>query len=495
MRSRGMATPPRISRLIRERRKDPVPRFLPDICHTVDPVWGCVDLQVPEDHLAREVKEQVALLDLSALEEKYSSQGRHGYQPRHVLGALVYASRIGLQYSTAIAFAMQTDSALRFVAGGHRISEGTLRAFRRENGEHFANAVQETVKLAQELGLLDTNELAVDSVRLRAEASTRAVRTLKRSRERLAELAKVDIASLDPEERAEHEAKVQKHTDVIRLCQEQQRPNIVTTSPGSGLMAFPDGASGPGYRVTTVGCGVQLRLIIDVFIDGTATDFGKLAPAVLRTRKALRQAGVPLDGAIQIAADAGYFSTADLVFASKNTAVVDALIAEGATARRKSADGTPIFSSDLFTRESGSLLCPAGTKMSGPFNDAGRERWHGNGCGTCGLKPQCTAGKYRTVTLDIDFQEARDAMRERMAKPGAQERYNQRIATIEPIFSGIQDVMGFRRVSSLQEQAVRAEIMLKVLSYNLGRLSSAKRLRRVQMIAAPAVPEGDSAQL
>lgn len=390
---------------------------------------------------------------------------------------------------------MQTDSALRFVAGGHRISEGTLRAFRRENGDHFANAVQETVKLAREIGVLDTSELAIDSVRLRAEASTRAVRTLKRSRERLAELAKVDVASLDGEERAAHEAKVQKHAEVIRLCEEQQRPNLVTTSPGAGLMAFPDGASGPGYRVTTVGCGVQLRLIIDVFIDGTATDFGKLAPAVLRTRKALGQAGVPLDGAIQIAADAGYFSTADLVFASKNTALVDALIAEGSSARRKSAEGNPIFTSDAFTRDGGALVCPAGTKMSGPFNDAGRERWHGKGCETCALKPQCTSGKYRTVTIDTDFQEARDAMRERMAKPGAQERYNHRIATIEPIFSGIQDVMAFRRVSSLQEEAVRAEIMLKVLAYNLGRLSAAKRLRHVRMIAAPTVPEDDSAKI
>jgi transposase len=482
----------RKSRLIRERHKDPTPRFLPDICGEVSRVWGCLDLQLPEEHLAREVKEQVALLDLAALEAKYSSQGRHGYHPRHMLGCLVYASRIGLHYSTDIANALQTDAALRFVAGGHRIAEGTLRAFRRENGEHFANAVQETVKLAQELGVLDTSALAVDSVRLHAEASTRAVRTEKRSRARLAELAHVDVAALDDVELAAHQAKVLKHTEALRVCNEQQRPNIVTTSPGSGLMSFPDGGSGPGFRVTTVGCGVQLRLIIDVFIDGTATDFGKLAPAVLRTRKALTQAGVPLDTPIQIAADAGYFSTTDLVFAAKNTAIVDALIAEGTTGRRKSAEGLRIFTSDAFTRDAGgALVCPAGTKMSGPFDDAGRERWHGKGCGTCALKAQCTSGKYRTVTIDTEFHEARQCMRERMAKPDAKARYNQRIATIEPIFSGLVDGMAFRRVSSLKEDSARAEIMLKVLAYNLGRLSRASRLRHVRMIAAPTVPEGD----
>jgi len=32
-----------------------------------------------------------------------------------------------------------------------------------------------------------------------------------------------------------------------------------------------------------------------------------------------------------------------------------------------------------------------------------------------------------------------------MAEPGARERYGQRMATIEPVFSNIEDVMAYRR--------------------------------------------------
>lgn len=119
--------------------------------------------------------------------------------------------------------------------------------------------------------------------------------------------------------------------------------------------------------------------------------------------------------------------------------------------------------------------------MEGPFKDASRQRWRGVGCSSCGLKPSCTSADRRSLVIDPDVVRGRDAMRERFAQPGARERYNQRIATIEPVFAHLEHVMGFRRVSSRKASAVTAEVFLKVLSYNLFRLVRAKRLRRVLM--------------
>src|SRR5690606_8201132 len=130
-------------------------------------------------------------------------------------------------------------------------------------------------------------------------------------------------ATLSDEERDEHEAKVAKHTKTVQLCIEQQRTNVVLTSPSAGLMKFPSGASAPGHRATVVAAGVRERFVIDVFVDGDATDYGKLGPAILRTRKALEEAGVPLDEPMQVAADAGYFCATDLAFAANNTRWVD----------------------------------------------------------------------------------------------------------------------------------------------------------------------------
>jgi hypothetical protein len=38
-------------------------------------------------------------------------------------------------------------------------------------------------------------------------------------------------------------------------------------------------------------------------------------------------------------------------------------------------------------------------------------------------------------------------MRARMEAPGGRERYNRRIATVEPVFSNLESAMGFRRAS------------------------------------------------
>jgi transposase len=471
-------------------------RFKPDISEQFDLVWGCASVQLPKEHLVRGLKRELALLDVSAIVDRYSSQGRHGFHPLHVLGALVYGSLIGIHHSTALARAMRTDVALRFIAGGHAISEGRLRAFRRENLALFTAAFEHTLRRANQLGLLDARALAVDSVRLRAAASTKAVKTKARSAKRLEELGKVDVSSLSAECLEEHQAKVEKHRGVVELCNRHERTNVVTTSPSAGLMKFPDGASGPGHRGTVVATGVKERIVVDVLVDADATDFGKFGPAILRARERLLAAGVPLDEPMQAAGDAGYFSTTDLAFAAENRKWIDSLIQEGARGRRKGEDGEPIFGLDDFTRDAdGSMRCPAQKKMSGPFNDGGRERWHGTGCGSCGLKPQCTKGTYRSLTLDPRYVRLRDAMRARFAEPGAEDRYNQRIATVEPVFSSIESNFGFRRVSSRHAVAVQAEIMLKVLAYNLSRLLVAKRLRHVLMVIsldAASFPEADA---
>lgn len=482
-------------RVVRKRvNKAPDPRFKPDISEQMDPILGSPGMAVPKGHLARAIKELLGELDLTSIERKYSSQGRRGFHPRHQLGALLYGSLLGIHHSTRLEEALKENLVLRFVAGGHVISAGRLREFKRKNEALFKDLFQQVLKLAHERGLLDTSELAVDSVRLRAHASTNAVRTLTRSKKRLAQLSKVDVATLSDEERDEHEAKVAKHTKTVQLCIEQQRTNVVLTSPSAGLMKFPSGASAPGHRATVVAAGVRERFVIDVFVDGDATDYGKLGPAILRTRKALEEAGVPLDEPMQVAADAGYFCATDLAFAANNTRWVDALIAERSSKTTRNKDGQALFGVEDFLRVDGKLVCPAQRPMHGPLKDGGqRERWDGVGCAGCGLKPQCTRAAKRTVTVDPHFHQLRDAMRARMAQPGAQARYGKRIATIEPVFSVIEDRMQYRRVTTRFEASVRAEVLLKVLAYNLKRLAEAKRLRRVQMWVCDKVLFGATA--
>jgi transposase len=472
-----LLTPPPAERVVRRRiRRDPQPRFKQDCSAQLDAVAGCPAAVVPPGHLAWTVRSQIERLDLSALEAGYSSLGRHGYHPRQVLGVWVYASLVGMHHSTKVARALKTDNALRLLSGGHAISEGKLRRFRRENRAFFEDAIAQTAALAHRDGWLDTDALAVDSMRLRAHASTKAVRTLKRSTERLAELAAVDVTTLDDAARAKHEDKLLKHRTAVAQCQAQQRASVVTTNESAALMKFPSGAALPGHRITVTAAGVKQRFVVGVLVDSATNDYGKLGPMLEQAHRVLTQAGVAPDVPLQAAADAGYAAVEDYAFADANRAWVDVLVP---VADGDSAAGTRkgYFGRERFTLDGDGATCPAGKAMRGPFdNGDGRNKWLGVGCGDCTLKSQCTPGRERSIAVDVELERLRAAMRQRMQQPAAQQRYNQRIATVEPVFAGLQDTMAYRRASARHSASVVAEALLKILAYNLSRLAAARRL-------------------
>ena len=472
-------TPPADTRPIRRRaRRDPKPRFKAETIHQLDGVRGCPALVLPEDHPARDVGRFASQFDVSVLEAGYSSLGRRGYHPRNVLAVWLFASQIGLHHATKVARACVTDAAFLFLSGGHALSAGTLKRFRKANRALFSDLLTETVRLAHAEGLIVTEELATDSMRLRAHASTNAVRTVKRSTERLKKLEAVDSSTLSPELLAIHESKLAKHRSALEECAARDRTSVVLTNPDAALMKFPNGAGMPGHRITATASGVSERIIVGVLVDAAASDDGKLESAVSGARKILEDAGVPIDG-LQVAADAGYFCETDLEFASKNRDWVDVLIAEGPSDGEQPSHGLKgMFGRDRFhILDDGNAICPAGKPMSPPSpHHSGRIMWTGIGCAECSIRSQCTPGNKRSFTVHFNLEKVRNEMRLRMSEPGARERYGQRIATIEPVFSNIEDVMGYRRASSRHPTTIVAEVLLKVVAHNISRIATARRL-------------------
>jgi transposase len=431
-------------------------------------------LQVGDDHLARAVQKMVARFDLSKVDAKYSSLGRRGYAPGNVLAVWVYASLVGMHHATKVARALQTDAALRLLSGGYSISRSTLNDFRQQHGTLFAELIEQTVAMAKSEGLLQLDDLAADSMRLRAHASTKAVRTLSRSKKRLQELASVDESALSDEERAKHRAKVEKHTSAVGECEKRGRASIVTTNPSAALMKFPDGAGLPGHRVSAMAAGMRARLIVGVLVTADNHDYGMLESVVGETRRLLARIGVPDDAKLQVAADAGYCAQADLAFAERVRDRTDILI----NGVHEPQTGGRFFGRDRFViHADGSASCPAGRPMDGPIQHSeGRTQWTGVGCADCSLRPRCTDGKYRNFTANLELDRLRAFMRTRMQAPDGKQRYNRRIATVEPVFSNIESTMGYRRVSSRNEVTAVAEVLLKVLAHNVSRLLAAKPL-------------------
>lgn len=469
--------------------RDPKPRFKRDLSAQFDFVRGCPDAQVRNGHLARGVAVALERFDTSELEARYSALGRHGYHPRAILAVWVYASMIGVHHSTKVARLLETDAAFRLLSGGHAISGPTLRRFRNQYSEFISRAFEQSVRLGIGEGLADLKDLAIDSVRLRAHASIGAVRTVKRSTRRLAELAKLDTERLTGEELKKHEGKIEKHREGLEACERLGRSSFVKTNESAALMKFPNGAAAPGHRVTVTASGLKTRFVLSVMIDASTNDYGKLGPAVSEMKAVLARCGVPPGTEFQIAADPGYWSEEDLAFAhGERPNGADILVADPRRELDKRSKKPPrYFPKSLFViNEDGSATCPAGKKMKGPWtaDKTNRTVWEGDGCSTCSLKPKCTPGRKRGLTASQGFEKARAAMLARMAEPGASDRYNRRIGTVEPVFSSVTDAMGYRRVSSRHPKAIVGEIMMKLLAHNIGLLIRAKERRD----AAPPPP-------
>lgn len=467
-------------RLIRRRtRRDPKPRFKPDRSMQLDAVQGAPQLQVPGRHLCRQVLAVCEQIDTSELEARYSSLGRRGYHPRRILAMWIYASLMGIHHASKVARASETDAAFRLLSGGSKVSEATLKRFRAANGAFFLKALARTVEIAQQWGLLQLHEISVDSMRLRAHASFRAVRTQRRSSRRLAELAKIDVKSLSPSERKKHEGQIRKHQQALERCQQLGVSSVVVTNELAGLLKFPHGASAPGHRMTTVASGARERIVLAVLVDASPTDHGKLAPAVEQARAVLCQANVPR-ALLQVSADAGYWDRETLTYAVEKIDEVDVLVAEAPAPRSAKKEGR--FGRELFVfNAEGRLVCPAGNPMDHVNKAPGIEVWKGRGCSPCALKPQCTPAKRRHIEIRTGLDELRDEMRKRL-NSDANRRYAKRAPTIEPVFANIEDNMGYRRAASRFEETILAEIYMKVVAHNISRLLSHRPLSYVLCI-------------
>lgn len=428
---------------------------------------------VPADHLAWKLRTLLEKFDSTEARARYSSLGRRGLSPDWLLGVWVLGALMGVHHSTVLASRLKTDAGLRVMTRGHTVAQSALRKFRLNNRALFEEALLWTIKLAVRHDWIDASDLSVDSMRLQANAAKSAVRSVDRSTRRSAQLAKVQTELLTPEARAIHEAKVRKHDEALALCAARGSASVVLTNEAAALMKFPNGASAPGHRITLTSAGQGRRFALGVIVDASGTDDGKLKPAVLEVLRVLEAAGLPQDRLIQIAADAGYDSCEDLSFATSVRDRVDILVA----LKSAKADAEPAeeqyFSRRRFTiHEDGTASCPAGKKMKGPqFNrSTDRTLWFGIGCEQCPLREQCTDGKRRSLTANLELEKHRREMETRMAKPDAAARYKRRMATVEPVFAYLESTMGFRRAACRTSESVKAEVVLNLVAYNLQRL-------------------------
>lgn len=301
-----------------------------------------VDLDglLPADHLARLVWEWVESQDLStlyeAIEARGSRPGRPAIDPRLLLALWLYALSESIGSAREIERLCERDLPYMWLAGDVGVNYHALSDFRSGHGALVDKLLVMSVMGLMSQGLVQLDRLAVDGVRVRANAGQASFRR-RASLERLEAEAQAHVAALKQEvgaapaagqrraaaaaraalERAERIAAA-KQVVAEREAERQRRQRTEkkksarqggvrasTSDAQARVMKMADGGFRPAYNVQLTS-DPKPGVILAVGLDTTGSDRGLLGKAMARIEARYGRAphGVLADG--------GFFAAGDI---------------------------------------------------------------------------------------------------------------------------------------------------------------------------------------
>jgi transposase len=158
------------------------------------------------DHLCFFVHRVVEELDLSQLEEAYVEEGPPAHAPALMVKVWLYAYALQVTSSRRLEQRIREDLAFRYLAGGATPDHWTLNDFRTRHRRAINDLFLQVVEVARGLGMGRLGHVAIDSTRVRANASPRRTETVQELRQRLAQTRRQirrwqqQCAAADPDE-------------------------------------------------------------------------------------------------------------------------------------------------------------------------------------------------------------------------------------------------------------------------------------------------------
>jgi transposase len=319
---------------------------------------------LPADHLAWFVLDVVDQLDLGPFLRGYRADG-HGhpaYDPRTLLGVLLYAYAIGVRSSRQIERRCREDLAFRVLAGNQAPDHVTIARFRVRHQQALAGFLVASLRLCAAAGMIKLGTVALDGTKVAANAATTASHTHDKIEAQVAEILR-QAAETDqredqlfgdargdelPEalaskagrlarlrqakalleaEAAERQWRYEQRVAALaaaarargkqprahikpRRCDEAPNPKTAanTTDPDSRFMHTRRGSI-QGYNAQAVTTLEQV--IVAAELTQAANDLQQLAPMLAATAATLAAAGIPQRPG-RLLADSGYWTIANL---------------------------------------------------------------------------------------------------------------------------------------------------------------------------------------
>ncbi len=416
-----------------------------------------VDLRsaAPVGSVVHTIDRIVDSLDTTRFEETYdleSEQGQNPIHPRTLIKVCLYALH-NCRFSTR---KMEEDTihnlGYMFLTGERSIDHTTFSKFLTRFKEEILDLFSQIVMFCAEEGLVDFDVLAIDSVKIRANASYKQAKNKKalkkeeaKIRARLDELiSKVDKSEEESQEYRRLRKRLKRVDRAARILKErlasisagrrseariEEKLKVNVTDPDAHIMEYANGGKNPSYSVTTT-TDTNSDIITHFQVNLQDDDAEALIPAIEGSQEKTGQAHN-----VNVA-DASFCSLSNLEELEGRE--LNALIPD----RRLEVERLGLTAKGDYDRSKfeydavdDRYKCPQGQYLvfvgKTEANGRSAQRYANSPvCAECQVKAECTRGVYRTVTRD-DKEAVRERMREKLSLKENREIYNLRAHAAE----------------------------------------------------------------
>jgi transposase len=471
-------------------------------------LWGpSPDLALSQGHLARAIDDIVEKLGLDRCNRKYRhTPGEPAYDARALVKILIYGYARGITSTREMARQCEENIAFQYLSRGQCPDFRTIALFRRKKRHLFRWVFKKTVAMAKEMGIARLGLVALDSVKLAANASREKKMTGAQLEEEIKKLEEYVLKVEDCDRKEDEQygssqrgdelpanlqdaqqrkEKLEKAAAILKERQskaKREAPKDVSTVDPEAPWVKKSGRVIRGYS-GQVAADAEHQVIVAVKATAEPVDNEQLNPMVEEIEKTTGQA------AEQVVADNGYYTDDAVLQASKSK--TDCLVPDGQTAaglnNPKRAQESSAYDVSRFTYDEAKdeFTCPQGKSLPFVGNHDRRgptKIYRCSECADCPVRDQCTkSAKGRSIELRPDHAEIRK-IRDRMQTETAKAIYKKRKAIIEPIFGRWQHNWGVRRLRLIGLAGFSVELHLLAIAHNLTKLTCC----RMSLSGAPA---------
>lgn len=419
----------------------------------------------------REILEKT---DLMPFKKKYNPAGRHPIEPLIPLGLILFGMTESRWTLRALEMLSKMDMRAWWICGGVTLDHSTIGKFILKHDKELSGSYFEelTKTILKELKIGRT-DVSGDGTTIEAMASRYKLlraEALKEEIERAREEAKQRPDDNKTQEKIEQLKEAEKILGErqAKKKQEGKASDKITIHPGepeASVQPLKNKTKRPSYKPSVL--ANEPKIIVGQHVEAS-NETAAVKPMLEQHKRIVgEEVG-------RLLLDAGYSNSTIFEAALKRS--IDLLCPSGKVVDgdwdKKGVKGKYHKSAFEYREDEDIYICPAGERLKfirEEKDSKGRSyRKYGcSACEGCPLRSKCTESKRGRRIKRYEVDEYKEVMQKVLSQPAAQEKYRQRQATVEPVFSELKLIQGLTRFRRRGLKKVRVEFSLHCMAYNL----------------------------